>query len=358
MALPACRVWLPAVVMAALLAGGFPSAANAISIELKDVAPDRIERQRQADAGELPLPGTPDLDRLAERLAGKGLESGSQVFIRIFKAESELELWLRKDRQFVLLDTYPICHWSGTIGPKLAEGDKQNPEGFYKIRRRQLHLIGRWPRSLNVGFPNPYDRALGRTGSYILVHGGCSSTGCFAMTNPVMQEIYGLTEKALRSGQEYVEVHVFPFRMSEANLQRFSSPELDDFWRNLKEGYDAFEATHIPPRIGVCGPRYGVQQVGPDDLTAQPPQRRQRQNRFAGGRDFACPTPSVNAAVPAGQSADLASLRGSQSEGQSPATRPRSRATGRAVTRLRHRQASSSHKEGDSLHQKVFYHVR
>ena len=68
------------------------------------------------------------------------------VLIRIFKEESELEMWMQKGERYVHFATYPICHWSGTLGPKLAEGDKQTPEGFYTITRRQLHRIGRWPR--------------------------------------------------------------------------------------------------------------------------------------------------------------------------------------------------------------------
>ncbi|MGE8940534.1 L,D-transpeptidase family protein [Leptospira interrogans] len=272
------------------------SSAQAITIELKDVSPDRIERQRRAVTGELPLPNTPDVSKLDERLAAKGLESGSEVFIRIFKAESELELWMRKDDQFALLDTYPICHWSGTIGPKLHEGDKQNPEGFYKIRRRHLHLAGRWPRSLNLGFPNAFDRSQDRTGSYILVHGGCSSTGCFAMTDPVMQEIYGLTEKALREGQDYVNIHVFPFRMTEENLAQHAGSEWQDFWLNLKQGYDAFEVAHVPPRIGVCDKRYVVQEMAPGatySSAAEPRSRRAlRRASLNNARDYTCFNPN------------------------------------------------------------------
>jgi murein L,D-transpeptidase YafK len=236
-----------------------PGPAAALTIEIKDVAPDRVERQRRAAEGRLPLPGTPNLATFEERLANKGLKAGDPVFIRIFKAESELELWMEKDGRFVLLDTYPICHWSGTIGPKLREGDKQNPEGFYTVEMRQLRHRGRWPRSLNLGFPNAYDKVLARTGSYILVHGGCSSTGCFAMTNAVMDEIYDLTEKALKGSQSIVHVHTFPFRMTEENLARHAGSDWADFWRNLKSGYDAFEATKIPPRISVCDNRYVVE---------------------------------------------------------------------------------------------------
>lgn len=244
-----------------LLASALLQASHvlALSIELKDVAPDRIDRQRAAAVGRLPLPGTPDVTQTERRLAEKGFKSGAAVMIRIFKSESELELWMERDGRFELFATYPICHWSGTLGPKLQEGDKQTPEGFYTITSRQLHRIGRWPRSLNLGFPNAYDRALGRSGSYILVHGGCSSVGCFAMTNPVIAEIYALTYEALRAGQSHVPTHVFPFRMTEENLTKHRSNPWAEFWANLKEGYDSFERTRRPPRISVCEDRYHIQ---------------------------------------------------------------------------------------------------
>lgn len=193
------------------------------------------------------------------------------MFIRIFKAESELEVWMQKGGQYVLFATYPICHWAGTIGPKLREGDKQNPEGFYSVGARQLHRIGRWPRSLNLGFPNTFDRAYGRTGSYILVHGGCSSVGCFAMTNAVMAEIFALTERSLKSGQVRVNVHVFPFRMTEANLKTHEKSPWIDFWRNLREGYDAFEVTKLPPRVGICDRRYVVEPQRPGEVGDEGP---------------------------------------------------------------------------------------
>jgi murein L,D-transpeptidase YafK len=245
--------------------------AQALVIELQDVAADRIERQRSYAEGALPLPGTPDVGALPQRLASKGLKQGDAIFIRVFKAESELEIWMRKDERFVLLDVYPVCHWSGTIGPKIKEGDKQNPEGFYSVSQRLIHRSGRHPRSLNLGFPNSYDRALERTGSYILVHGGCSSIGCFAMTNPVMDEIFQLTEEALRAGQDRVHVHVFPFRMTEANLAAHEGSPWQDFWHELKVGYDAFEATHVPPRVGICDKRYVVEEAMPGEAGDQGP---------------------------------------------------------------------------------------
>jgi hypothetical protein len=178
---------------------------------------------------------------------------------------------MQKDERYVLLDTYPICHWSGTLGPKVKEGDRQNPEGFYSFNQRLLHRSGKHPRSLNLGFPNSYDRALERTGSYILVHGGCSSVGCFAMTDPVMDEIFLLAQAALRQGQERVHVHVFPFRMTQDNLDATSTSPWSSFWANLKDGYDAFEASHLPPRVGVCDKRYVVETALPGEGGDQGP---------------------------------------------------------------------------------------
>ena len=111
---------------------------------------------------------------------------------------------MQKDERFELFATYPICHWSGRLGPKLHEGDRQAPEGLYSRGPSPDPSQGRWPRSLDIGYPNAFDRAMARTGSYILVHGGCTSTGCYAMTNPVMEEIYALSEQALRQGQERI----------------------------------------------------------------------------------------------------------------------------------------------------------
>lgn len=252
--------------MATLLPVLATSQANAVSIELRDVAADRIERQRRATEGNLPLPNTPDLGHFGERLAEKGVKLGTPILIRIFKAESELEVWVQKDSQYVLFATYPVCHWSGTLGPKLKSGDRQAPEGFYTIARGQLHHIGRWPRSLNLGFPNVFDKVQSRTGSYILVHGGCSSVGCYAMTNAVIEEIYSMTEAAIAAGEDHVPVHVFPFRMTEENLDRYGASEWAGFWANLKEGYDSFERTRRPPQVSVCQTRYQFRDGAPEEV--------------------------------------------------------------------------------------------
>jgi murein L,D-transpeptidase YafK len=247
-------------VASALSAGAFVGAASALVIELKDVASDRVERQRAEAIGQLPLPGTPNIGLLADRLAAKNMAMGNPILIRVFKASSELEVWMQRGETYQLFATYPICNWSGTLGPKLNEGDKQSPEGVYTVTSRQLHLIGRHPRSLNLGFPNALDRQMSRTGSYILIHGGCGSVGCFAMTNPVIEEVFSLASAALNKGrQDAVQVHVFPFRMTEERLKAYSLNEWYDFWRNLKDVNDSFERTHTPPRITICEGRYWVE---------------------------------------------------------------------------------------------------
>lgn len=267
--------------------------ARAVVIELKDVASDRVERQRAEAIGLLPLPGTPSVGQLAERLAEKKMALGNAILIRVFKASSELEVWMQTGDKFELFATYPICNWSGTLGPKLTEGDKQSPEGVYTVSSNQLHLIGRHPRSLNLGFPNALDRQMSRTGSYILIHGGCSSVGCFAMTNPVIEEVYGLAEAALNKGrQDAVQVHVYPFRMTEERLKAYAQNEWYPFWRNLKDISDSFERTHQPPRITICEGRYWVEDgTNTQEVASQGPlavcAASQIEAASASGRDVA-----------------------------------------------------------------------
>lgn len=273
--------------------------AGAITIELKDVAADRIERQRAAVEGRLPLAGTPDIARFARRLAEAGVQSGAPMLMRIFKETSELEVWLEKGDRFHLFATYPICHWSGTLGPKLREGDKQTPEGFYTITNRHMRHFGRWQRAINLGFPNAFDRAHDRNGSYILMHGGCSSVGCFAMTNPVIGEIYGLAKAAIRDGQRHIPVHVFPFRMTDEALAARSSSPWHGFWSSLQEGYNSFQRTGRPPRVSVCEGRYRIEDASPKAAAAGEAPDRQRRHgasrsdMMLGAIRVGCPAPVV-----------------------------------------------------------------
>lgn len=216
---------------------------------------ERAWRKARTAAG-FPLPGTPDLTRLPERLAEAGVALGAPAFMRIFKREFELEIWFQKDGRFERFATYPICRFSGQLGPKLKEGDRQSPEGFYTVDRSAMNPASRWHRSFNLGFPNAYDRTHGRTGSALMVHGGCSSIGCYAMTNAVMDEIWQIMVAAFDRGQPRIHVHVFPFRMSEAMLVSRVSDPASPLWADLKAGHDLFEAQQLVPEVAVCGARY------------------------------------------------------------------------------------------------------
>jgi murein L,D-transpeptidase YafK len=198
------------------------------------------------------------LPELAPMLAAKGLRAGDPVFIRIFKAERELELLLyhREDQRFRHFRTYPIAAMSGQLGPKLAEGDLQAPEGFYYVNRARMNPHSNYHLSFNLGYPNAYDRDHGRTGSYLMVHGGQVSIGCFAMTDYGIEEIYSLADAALNNGQPFFRVHIFPFRMTDAALASMRDHPWDDFWLNLREGYEHFERHGLPPNVTVADGRY------------------------------------------------------------------------------------------------------
>jgi len=177
-----------------------------------------------------------DPTRLNKELAEHGLSLGSPVFIRIFKRSFELELWMKRDGRFHLFKTYPICNWSGRLGPKLHEGDLQAPKGFYAVAASALNPNSRWHRSFNLRFPNMFDRHHGRTGSFLMVHGGCSSIGCYAMTNPQIDEIWSLVTTALAQGQNRIHVHILPFRLTTENLDRRKSIPWHAFWLNARAG--------------------------------------------------------------------------------------------------------------------------
>ncbi|MBV7435147.1 murein L,D-transpeptidase [Cardiobacteriaceae bacterium TAE3-ERU3] len=192
-----------------------------------------------------------------QKLTQRGFEWGAPAFIRIFKEENILEVWLEREQgEYALFQQYPICTYSGDLGPKKREGDKQSPEGFYAFGMRHLNPNSRYHLSFNLNYPNAYDKAHGYTGSYLMVHGDCVSVGCYAMGNRQIEEIYTLVGSALQHGQPFVRVHAFPFRMSEENLARHQFSPHINFWRMLKPGYDAFERNHKPPVIEVVDGLY------------------------------------------------------------------------------------------------------
>lgn len=197
--------------------------------------------------------------RLREELRAAGLEFGAPVFLRIFKLESQLELWVSDGTRFQRFRTYPICEYSGELGPKLRVGDRQAPEGFYTVRAGQLNPYSSYHLSFDLGYPNAYDRAHGRTGSLLMVHGSCVSIGCYAMGDGNIEEIYTLLVAALANGQSGVSVHALPLRFDRPDAQALmQASEWKDFWRELQAGWDAFEARRVPPSVSVDQGRYLV----------------------------------------------------------------------------------------------------
>lgn len=205
------------------------------------------------------------------RLAAIGSSNAEPMVVRIFKESSELEVWKRTTigGQYALFRSYKICAWSGVLGPKLKEGDRQAPEGFYSVRPGMLNPQSALYLSFNTGFPNKFDQAWGRTGTNLMVHGGCSSAGCYAMTDEEIKEIYALARESFAAGAQSFQLQMFPFRMTSDNLARYADDPNAGFWADLKLGSDLFEATRRPPVWDVCAKRYAFADApGAIELTA------------------------------------------------------------------------------------------
>ena len=204
-------------------------------------------------------------DKMVSAIADKNMDKESPILIRLFKEEAELEVWkINRDGQYALLKTYPICRWSGDLGPKKKEGDRQAPEGFYTITPAQMNPNSNYYLAFNTGYPNAYDRSWGYTGSELMVHGDCSSRGCYAMTDEQIQEIYALARDSFFGGQKEFQFEAFPFHMTALNMAKHRNNPNFAFWKMLKEGYDDFEATHQEPKVAVCERRYVFDATPPD----------------------------------------------------------------------------------------------
>ena len=195
--------------------------------------------------------------KVAASMASKGMKPESPVLVRIFKQESELEVWkVDKSGSYALFKSYPMCRWSGKLGPKTKSGDRQAPEGFYHVSAGMLNPNSQYYVSFNLGYPNRLESALGYTGEALMVHGACSSSGCFAMTDQQIGEIYAIVDRALKGGQNQFQVQAYPFRMTAKNMAAYKDDPNFPFWKTLKEGYDSFELTRRQPKVSVCGRRY------------------------------------------------------------------------------------------------------
>ncbi|WEX10084.1 murein L,D-transpeptidase family protein [Chelativorans sp. AA-79] len=242
----ACAVLLPVFILAGC------------SGSLEDIAP-KAERK---------LP-----QEVTEAMQAKGMSKNSPIMMRIFKEEGVLEVWKQKrDGRYDRIASYDICKWSGKLGPKYTEGDRQAPEGFYTVRPQQMNPNSSYHLSFNVGFPNAYDQANGRTGQHLMVHGACSSAGCYSMTDEQVEEIYAFARDAFRGGQQAFQLQAFPFRMTPENMARYRDDPNYPFWQMLKEGYDHFEITKSPPKVDVCERRYVFNRVAADGYSFEPTQ--------------------------------------------------------------------------------------
>ena len=206
------------------------------------------------DVAKAMKPLSPQMVALIEQ---KGMAKESPILARIFKEESELEIWKQDSAgRFALLKSYPICRWSGELGPKIKEGDRQAPEGFYTITPAQMNPNSAYYLSFNMGYPNAFDRAHGRTGAQLMVHGDCSSRGCYAMTDEQISEIYALARESFFGGQQAFQIQAYPFRMTPINMAKHRNSPHFAFWKMLKQGYDHFEVSRLQPKVNVCDRRY------------------------------------------------------------------------------------------------------
>ncbi|WP_210349669.1 murein L,D-transpeptidase family protein [Bradyrhizobium diazoefficiens] len=227
------------------------SIALAASVLLAGCDTDQVSLANNAKANQ------PVSPKLVAAMGEKDMDLQSPILIRLFKQEAELEIWKQtRSGQFALLKTYPICRWSGDLGPKVREGDRQAPEGFYSISPSQMNPQSAYYLSFNTGFPNAFDKALGRTGSQLMVHGDCSSRGCYAMTDEQIAEIYSLGRESFFGGQKAFQFQAYPFRMTPVNMARHRNNPNMAFWKMIKEGYDHFEVTRQEPKVDFCEKKY------------------------------------------------------------------------------------------------------
>jgi murein L,D-transpeptidase YafK len=258
-------VWSFALIDRSLVRALVTSAALAAGVLLVGCNSDEISLATNAKANQ-PVP-----PKLLAAMVEKDMDLQSPILVRLFKQEAELEVW-KQDRsgRFALLKTYPICRWSGDLGPKVREGDRQAPEGFYNISPGQMNPQSAYYLSFNTGYPNAYDRSLGHTGSELMVHGDCSSRGCYAMTDEQIAEIYSLGRESFFGGQKAFQFQAYPFRMTPLNMAKHRNNPNMPFWKMIKEGYDHFEVTRREPKVDFCEKKYVFDAVKAPDAKRDP----------------------------------------------------------------------------------------
>jgi murein L,D-transpeptidase YafK len=198
---------------------------------------------------------------LQKNLHAMGLGDDQPIYLRIIKETNTLQVWVFSGKEFKLFKSYDICFFSGGLGTKMRDGDSKSPEGYYTIKPSQLNPMSTYHLSINVGYPNVLEKQLKYTGDAIMIHGDCVSIGCFAMTDPVIEEVYTLVYEAFLHGQKSIELNILPFKMDDAHMKTYASSPNIAFWRNLKTGYDIFQRTHMPPIVSVNNKSYVFTEV-------------------------------------------------------------------------------------------------
>jgi murein L,D-transpeptidase YafK len=255
-------VWSFPLIYRSLLRALITSVALAAGVLLAGCNSDEISLANNAKANQ-PVP-----PKLVADMAAKDMDLQSPMLVRLFKQEAELEVW-KQDRsgRFALLKSYPICRWSGDLGPKVREGDRQAPEGFYSITPGQMNPQSAYYLSFNTGYPNAFDKALGRSGSQLMVHGDCSSRGCYAMTDEQIAEIYSLGRESFFGGQRAFQLQAYPFKMTPLNMAKHRNNPNMPFWKMIKEGYDHFEVARQEPKVDFCEKKYVFDAAKPPDAS-------------------------------------------------------------------------------------------
>src|SRR5258705_2037972 len=261
----ACWVGSSTLIDRSLVRALIASAALGAGVLLAGCNSDDISLANNAKANQ-PVPA-----RLVAEMTAKDMDLQSPILVRLFKQEAELEVW-KQDRsgRFALLKTYPICRWSGDLGPKVREGDRQAPEGFYSITPAQMNPQSLYYLSFNTGYPNAYDKAMGHTGSALMVHGDCSSRGCYAMTDEQIAEIYSLGRESFFGGPRAFPMQAYPFKMTPLNMAKHPNNPNSPVWKLIKEGYDHFEVTRQEPKVDFCEKKYVFDAAKPPDATKDP----------------------------------------------------------------------------------------
>ena len=189
--------------------------------------------------------------KLEKELISKGFKQYSPIYLVILKEDNLFQVWVKSKTTYKLFKTYGICFFSGGLGTKTRSGDGKSPEGFYTIGPKQLNPVSNYHLAINIGYPNKLEIKKGYSGNDIMVHGNCASIGCYAMTDPQIEEIYTLIYKAFDSGQQKIDLAVYPFRMDETHMKRYAGSAYFDFWKTIEPGYVFFEKHHLPPVISI-----------------------------------------------------------------------------------------------------------